>query len=430
MPALAFSPSDLLPAFGLNPWTGGPVRSATLSFHLDSSLSAAEHQALRAALTAWDDASGLVFVEIRDTSQASLAFARGAAAEVQGGRVTLSGGEGFAELLRLTGAALGLNPAAPGADPSLTVMAAGGAAPAPLPFDIEAIQALFGTDAAEPSQILWSHDAGRGALRADILSLSGREIHGTPGRDAFFGGIGADTLHGGAGDDWLMGGPGADVLLGGPGFDTAAWVELRRDISVDFQFQRVVTLSGTDQFDGVERLAFRDGHWALTAEDPAWQVERLYQALLGRAADPQGLATWTAFLERGATPGELAGRIFASAEYLTRFGPPDDAARLRAAEAMAPEPEALLAAPLWVPDEEAMLVVRFHLLATGAPPSRDAFEAWLDVLEAAPSHLAGAEAFNAAAGAPFANGAALLAAAESLPFIVATGAWVNEGVLL
>jgi hypothetical protein len=52
------------------------------------------------------------------------------------------------------------------------------------------------------------------------------------------------------------------------------------------------------------------------------------------------------------------------------------------------------------------------------------------VLEAAPSHLAGAEAFNAAAGAPFANGAALLAAAESLPFIVATGAWVNEGVWL
>lgn len=430
MPALAFSPSDLLPALGLNPWTGGAARPATLSFHLHASLSAAEQQALRSALAAWDDASGLVFVEIRDASQASLAFARGPAAAVQGGAVTLAGGEGFAELLRLTGAALGLNPAAPGADAALSVMAPGASAAAPLPFDVEAIQALFGPDSAEPGGIRWSFDPARDALRADILAFNGREIHGTPGRDAFFGGVGHDTLHGGAGDDLMMGGPGADLLLGGEGFDTAAWAEIRRDVTVDVHFQRVATLSGTDQFDGIERLGFRDGDWALTTSDPAWQVERLYQALLGRAADAQGLATWTAFLERGATAADLAERIFASAEYLNRFGPADANARARAAEAMAPEPPTRLDAPLWVPDEEAMLTVRFHLLTTGALPSRAAFDAWLGVLEAAPSHLAGADAFLASAGGPFADGAALLAAAESLPFIVATGAWVNEGVLL
>jgi hypothetical protein len=430
MPALTFSPRDLLPAFGLNPWTGGAMRPATLSFRLDTSLAPAEQGGLRAALAAWDDASGLVFVEIRDGTQASLAFTRGPAAGVEGGRVSLTGGESLPELLRLTGASLGLDPAAEGADPALTVMAPGGTALAPLPFDIEAIQALFGRDSAEPGGIRWSFDAGRDALRADILAFTGRAIHGTPGRDVFFGGVGNDTLHGGEGDDLLMGGPGGDLLLGGPGFDTAAWAETRRDVTVDLHFQRVSTLSGTDQFDGIERIAFRDGYWALTAADPAWQVERLYQALLGRAADPQGLATWTAFLERGATPADLAERIFASAEYITRFGTPDENARARAAEAMAPEPDGPLAAPLWVPDEEALLVVRFHLLADGALPDRAAFDRWLDTLEVAPSHRAGAEAFFAAKAGPFADGAALLAAAESLPFIVETGAWVNEGVWL
>ncbi|MFN3448701.1 MAG: DUF4214 domain-containing protein [Roseococcus sp.] len=429
MPALPFSPRDLLPPFGLNPWTGGPARSATLTVHLDATLAPAETAALRAALAAWDEASGVLFVEIPNPGQASLVFTRGAAASVQGGAVTLTGGEDMAALLRLTGAALGLDPAAEGADPALTVMAAGGTSARLLDYDIEAIQALFLSEAEEASGIRWTYDARLDALRADILAFTGREAHGTGGRDALFGGVGDDRLFGGAGDDWLMGGPGADWLIGGEGFDSAAWAELRREVAVDLRFQRVSTESGTDQYDGVERLAFRDGFWGLTTADAAWQVERLYQALLGRAADPQGLAGWTAFLDRGGTAEELVARIFASEEYRTRFGAPDEAARARAAAALLPEPEARLATPLWVPDEEAMLAVRFHLLCTGALPGRAAFDLWLDRLEAAPSHLAGAEAFLAETGGPYADGAALLAAAETLSFILDTGRWVNEGVL-
>jgi hypothetical protein len=293
MPAPVFSPRDLLPASGLNPWTGGPARPATLSFHLHASLAPSEQDALRAALAAWDDASGLVFVEVGAGAQAALVFARGSEAGVQGGAVTLAGGEGFAELLRLTGAVLGLNPAAPGADPALTVMAEGAPSPTLLPYDEEAIAALFQSDSAEPSGVRWSHDAARDALRADVLSFTGRDVFGSLGRDALFGSIGDDRLFGDQGDDLLMGGPGADILMRGAGFDTAAWVEIRRDVTVDFLFQRVNTMSGMDQFDGIERLDFRDGDWALSSAHPAWQVERLYQALLGRAADPQGLATWT-----------------------------------------------------------------------------------------------------------------------------------------
>lgn len=424
----AFSPRDLLPDLGLNPWTGGPARAATLSFHLHASLSPAEQVAIRAALAAWDAASGLAFVEIEEAGQASLTFTRGAIAGVQGGRVTVTGAEAVAELLRLTGAALGLDPEAERADPALTVMAAGGTAGRLLDYDIEAIQALF--LATEPDGIRWSYDPSLDAVRADVLALTGREVHGTGGRDALFGGVGEDRLSGGGGDDRLMGGPGADLLLGGAGFDIAAWAEIRRDVSVDFRFQRVSTQSGTDQYDGVERLDFRDGDWVFTTADPAWLVERLYQALLARSADPQGLATWTAYLQRGATAADLAERIFASEEYLTRFGPPDAAARARAAAATSAMEEARLETPLWVPDEEALHVARFHLLCTGRMPDRAGFDAWLDRLEAAPSHLEGAESFLAETGGPFADGAALLAAANALSYIRETGVWTNEGVLI
>jgi hypothetical protein len=50
------------------------------------------------------------------------------------------------------------------------------------------------------------------------------------------------------------------------------------------------------------------------------QVEGLYQSLLGRAADPGGLAGGVQFLEQGGTLQELKAEIFASPEYFLRRG--------------------------------------------------------------------------------------------------------------
>jgi hypothetical protein len=55
----------------------------------------------------------------------------------------------------------------------------------------------------------------------------------------------------------------------------------------------------------VEYLAFRDGGYALHSQEHAALVNRLYQALLRREADPTGLTTWTDFLDAGGT-GEHA----------------------------------------------------------------------------------------------------------------------------
>jgi hypothetical protein len=48
-------------------------------------------------------------------------------------------------------------------------------------------------------------------------------------------------------------------------------------------------------------------------------VEALYRVLLGRAADPSGLAFWLKELSSGATPSEVAGVVLSSVEYRQDF---------------------------------------------------------------------------------------------------------------
>jgi hypothetical protein len=127
--------------------------------------------------------------------------------------------------------------------------------------------------------------------------------------------------------------------------------------------------------------------------------------VLGRAARPLELAEWAGFLEAGGTGEALAARLAVQAGLAA-----DAALTARIAGALS---EAPLPAPLWVPDPEAVLAARFHLLVTGVAPSRDAFDLWVARLEA--GHAAAAEAFLAAhPGSAHADGAALLAAAWAM----------------
>jgi Ca2+-binding RTX toxin-like protein len=456
LPSL-FSPRDLLPPPGEPGWTGGWVRPAVFSYSFVSAgdaLSTEQQAAARLSLAAWAQASGLAFVETpwRD---ADLVFGFGAEGDTVAldaarlGAAPASGTSGYGTLLKGIGGALGLRADLPGATHASTVMAAGDAPTTGLGWaDAEAIAAIFGTRAdADMQGVRWRHDATLdtlrgdtlgalrgdtlGALRGDIFSFQGQVVHGSAGNDALFGDVGDDRLVGGPGDDLLAGGPGNDTLVGGPGRDTVLTDVLRADATLDFRFQRTSTESGTDTWDTVERLQFRDGTWALTTSEPAAVVDRLYQALLERPADPSGLMTWTAFLEAGATPEGLVERIFASVEYRDRFGAPDAAAQLRAAEALAPVPEAILPTPIWVPDLEAVLATRFHLLVTDKAPTRTAFDLWFGKLEAAADIGTVAQYFLETHGSGrFADGAALLDAAWSLPVIQATAPWVDGGVVL
>lgn len=428
--------------------TPAPGRPAvlTFSFAAAAALSPSQQAAAREALAVWERASGLRLVET-PWADADLTLGLGPASEAAGGRITLEAarwdgqplaaeGPGFALLLRLVGAAFGIQAELaliPDPDPWMPPGGAPGFGLAPA--DVAAIQALFGTPEARAAlDTLWRYDPRLDAVRHDSFAFEGRSLVGTSGRDIMLGGDGDDRLDGGPGDDTLNGGLGDDVLAGGPGRDTVVVGTFRAETRVEFVQSRFTDPFGTDRWEAVERLAFRDGVFALTSQEPAAVVDGLYRAILLRPADPTGLTTWTAFLEAGASGAQLAERIIASEEFGLLFGTGPAAAeeaRVRAAQALAPRPETALDTPIWIPDAEAVLAVRFHMLVTGGPPDRAAFDLWMARLEGPAGHEAAADAFLAAnPGTAFAHGAALLAAAWSLPVIVATAPWVDAGVRL
>jgi hypothetical protein len=211
-----------------------------------------------------------------------------------------------------------------------------------------------------------------------------------------------------------VGGPGTDLLVGGAGHDIVLTGLMQQEAVVDWEFHRISSIDGTDTFSEVEQIHFRDGAWVLDAAAPAAVVDGLYRALLHRPADPTGLLGWGKALEAGMTRAELVERIFASDEYRERFGAPD---REAAREALAAAPA--LAAPIWVPNEEAVLAARFHYLVRQEKPGLVALIGWTKALEegvdpaaVAGRFLASPEAKGAAHG--YADGTALLAAARSL----------------
>lgn len=427
----AFSPRDLLPPLGTPGWTDGWPRPTVLSYSFVTegvALDGGQQALARQALAAWQAASGLSFVET-PWRNADFVFGFGA----PGDSIALPAAPTLRDALKATGAGLGLAPNLPGATLAATVMAAEAGPATGLGWaDAEAVAALFSSRLEAVAQgVRWRYDAHLDALRGDVFSFRSQTVHAGKGDTALFGDIGNDLLIGGPGNDLFLGGPGSDAFIGGAGRDTVLTDVLRGDATIDFRFQRIGTEWGTDQWDEVEYLAFRDGGFALHSQENAALVDRLYQALLLREADPTGLTTWTNFLDAGGTGAELIRRISASDEYLERFGPPDAATLARGQAALAPVPAALLEAPIWVPDAESVLAVRFHLLVLEMAPDRARFDQWLAALEAAPDHATAAQAFlDAHPGHDFADGQALLDAAWSLPVIRATAHWVDAGVRL
>jgi Ca2+-binding RTX toxin-like protein len=125
--------------------------------------------------------------------------------------------------------------------------------PALGPLDVAAAQFIYGTDAADGTQVAsWSWNAATetltqtGYATADtILGVSVRDvITGLGGNDRIFALAGNDQVDGGGGNDSLWGGTGNDSLIGGGGND-----ELRGGLGND-------TLNGSA---GNDRLYGEDG---------------------------------------------------------------------------------------------------------------------------------------------------------------------------
>ena len=356
------------------------VGFASYSDRPTHAFSVAEKAAARGALAEWASVSGVEFVEISDVADATTVDLRFRLTTLGGTYDTLEasaaprgdiqiaewlsgyevGGAGYHILLRGIGYALGLQ-ATGSADTDYTVMGTtkpfGPNPPHLRGADIEAVQALYGTQGAEDAfSVHWSWDAGFGGIRHDGDD-SNQTITGTALRDIIIGYGGNDVLNGGGGNDLIYGGNGFNTVSGGTGTDTLATgrfrletelqglragAELNGGVLSRAMSGEVYTPGEHQVFNGIEILSFGDGRLVFDDNDPAAQVVRLYQAALGRQPDAAGREFWTSQLMEGAPLSRLANGFLSSPEFLARFGQPDDAGFVATAyrQALGREPDA------------------------------------------------------------------------------------------
>jgi hypothetical protein len=161
-----------------------------------------------------------------------------------------------------------------------------------------------------------------------VFGFSGDdELRGTGVRDLLFGDDDADRLSGFAGRDQLIGGRGDDVLAGGAhddridgglGRDTATFAGIFHQSAMTLN-AGVVTITGADGQDtvtGVELFRFADSVFVIDPNSTGAQVQRLYAAVLDRAADPPGLENWLDRLhDDGWTINQVADFFLGSPEF-------------------------------------------------------------------------------------------------------------------
>ena len=157
----------------------------------------------------------------------------------------------------------------------------------------------------------------------DILSggPSGESLYGFEGNDTIEGNGGDDYISGGDGNDNMSGGTGTNTLDGGPGLDTAYYFDSVGNAFISRSGTIVtITLGTTDTLVDVERVHFSDGTVAFDLDGNAGQVYRLYQAAFGRTPDTVGLASNIGLVDNGMSLHDMANAFAGSPEFQNLFG--------------------------------------------------------------------------------------------------------------
>jgi Ca2+-binding RTX toxin-like protein len=139
---------------------------------------------------------------------------------------------------------------------------------------------------------------------------------GTPATSVISGTAGNDVITGTAKNDILSGGEGNDVIDGGSGTDTVLLVGRdRADYSIRFENGNAVFTHRNGGSDGVDTIAnvemIRFTGPDLRAEAT---LERLYDSILDRAADPAGKSEWLKAHANGMSMHDIAEALIGSAE--------------------------------------------------------------------------------------------------------------------
>jgi hypothetical protein len=213
-------------------------------------------------------------------------------------------------------------------------------------------QHVLGRAADAQGQAFWSDVLAHGTSRAEVLTgiaLSQEhrgQLNGAQGyavgeasltrEGGWIAASGDDRLDGGAGDDILAGGDGDDTLIGGEGHDTAVFSAGRGNyrllLGADGQARMQDAANGeADTLSGIETAAFSNGTLELDfLSAPTAQLKTiglLYETVLDRPADVEGLRNW---LASGRDAATMAQGFTLSTEFQARYGAMSNAAFVQA----------------------------------------------------------------------------------------------------
>ncbi len=159
----------------------------------------------------------------------------------------------------------------------------------------------------------------------DIDTVPVKVGNGTNGDDAITGTVSNDALYGFDGNDILIGAGGNDLLDGGNGTDTALYEGKLAEYDVVASGARIfvtdhVGLDGRDTLVSVERVEFADFGLAFDTDGVGGQAYRLYQAAFDRVPDAGGLGYWIDLMEHGFSLDAVAEGFATSAEFRDLYG--------------------------------------------------------------------------------------------------------------
>ena len=197
-------------------------------------------------------------------------------------------------------------------------------------FDIQAIQALYGTNEQDARQVAnWDWNPATFTLTQQ----------GTTGSETFNGTAAHDVIHTGGGADLVVARGGNDVIhvngsnfkiSAGSGFDVVYIALARGDLRGHVQNGDYTYLTAkgaqasTMYVFEAERLVLTDAVLALDLDGKAGQAYRLYEAAFDRVPDQAGLGYWIRELDAG--KGSLtwmANNFILSEEFKARYGSPE-----------------------------------------------------------------------------------------------------------
>jgi uncharacterized protein YkwD len=167
---------------------------------------------------------------------------------------------------------------------------------------------IVGTDTVLSSV---SFELLSGATKAQLIGRQNGNITGNASANILLGNAGANILDGGAGIDTVhfQGARNSYSITTGTGVRTVADSVAGRD--------------GTDTLSGIERLLFSDGTLAFdnSKDDAAGRGYLIYRAAFDRVPDAEGLGYWIRELDRGQDYGAVVAASFiASLEFITLNG--------------------------------------------------------------------------------------------------------------